>query len=615
MSNATRTIIFAAVAAVSATLAAATHYFNRPVPLEGFELVGEEFYPEFTDPSEAKSLRVAAYNPDTASIKEFNVEFKDGRWRIPSHHYYPADAQDRLAKTAASVIGIQRGALVTRSAADHERLGVVDPLSENATELKGRGKRITLLGSGDVVLADLIIGDEVKDHEGQFNVRRPDEKAVYVTKVKIDLSTKFADWIESDLLKLQRDDLREIVINKYSVDESKYPVVDIVGKEVNTLTHGATLSDPWKLEGLDEAMQELKADEVRTLVGNLDNLKIVGVRPKPQGLKPDLSVDREIVTNQLVHQALLADLAGKGFLLAKSRDSGLQLISKEGELSASTSDGAVYDLRFGEIFTGDETEIEIGARDKADAAAPDAANKDKPQDAASGAQAKPADEGQAKTDAADGSQTDDKKKDDLSKSRYLFVSVRFDPQRIGPEPKKPEEPKAPDAAATPPAAGQPEAEKPADAAAANPAEEKAKEPSAEDAHKQALDTYQQDLAKYESDKKDYDKKVADGKKKVDELNDRFGSWYYVISSESFENLRLSRADLVKPKEQKEAPPAPGQPGAAAPTAGAALPATPAAPTPPAAEPAQPGSPPEEPSTQNEPKPPSETSAPPQGTNP
>jgi hypothetical protein len=50
----------------------------------------------------------------------------------------------------------------------------------------------------------------------------------------------------------------------------------------------------------------------------------------------------------------------------------------------------------------------------------------------------------------------------------------------------------------------------------------------------------------------YEEKVEEGKKQVEELNRRFGEWYYVISAESFENLRLSRSDLVKAKEKDEA---------------------------------------------------------------
>ena len=63
-----------------------------------------------------------------------------------------------------------------------------------------------------------------------------------------------------------------------------------------------------------------------------------------------------------------------------------------------------------------------------------------------------------------------------------------------------------------------------------------------------MSQYKKEVERYENDKSLYEKKLKDGEKKVKGLNDRFGPWYYVISAESFENLRLTHAGLVKPKE-------------------------------------------------------------------
>ena len=41
--------------------------------------------------------------------------------------------------------------------------------------------------------------------------------------------------------------------------------------------------------------------------------------------------------------------------------------------------------------------------------------------------------------------------------------------------------------------------------------------------------------------------VLAGEERLVELNNRFGPWYYVISSESFENVRLTREDVTKEK--------------------------------------------------------------------
>jgi hypothetical protein len=71
------------------------------------------------------------------------------------------------------------------------------------------------------------------------------------------------------------------------------------------------------------------------------------------------------------------------------------------------------------------------------------------------------------------------------------------------------------------------------------------DPKAE--YDKAVTQYKKDLEKYENDKSEYEKKLKRGQDKVKELNQRFGPWYYVISAESFENLRQARASLVQPK--------------------------------------------------------------------
>jgi len=46
--------------------------------------------------------------------------------------------------------------------------------------------------------------------------------------------------------------------------------------------------------------------------------------------------------------------------------------------------------------------------------------------------------------------------------------------------------------------------------------------------------------------------VAAGEGRLEELEARFTPWYYVISSESFEKVRLTRADVTKEREAEDA---------------------------------------------------------------
>ncbi len=415
MNETRRTVIYVAGAAVMGVLA---WWLSPPVEISPAELqaakIGEPFFKDFNS-NDATSIRVVAFDEVKARHRTFGVKFEDGKWTIPSHHNYPADGADRLAKTATSVKGIERQELAVGgdSEQSHEKLGVVDPLDEDGTKLKGRGQRITI-SQGDTALVDLIVGKQLKDRPGFYYVRKVGENNTFVAKLTIDLSTKFADWIETDLLKLKSDELTEVVINNYSIDQATGKLVD---GEINTLVREKP-ADPWKLDGLDDTKEELDTAKVSTLVSTLDDLKLAGVRPKPKGLRPDLSLDPDFVRTREDIARIGGDLQAKGYfpIADKSKSKSIHLYSNEGELTAATNKGILYTLKFGEVFQGDEKAIEVGdikevgdeqsAKDKSDADST----------------------GKAQNDSAKQS------------SRYLFVMAQFDEKYLGAPPEKPAQP-------------------------------------------------------------------------------------------------------------------------------------------------------------------------------
>ena len=209
---------------------------------------------------------------------------KDGKWSIPSHYNYQADAKQRLVDTATGVIGLVKDSIRSDRAEDQEAFGVVDPLDTKASNsLKGIGKRITLKDASDKVLADFIIGKEVKDHPDQRYVRVPGQKRIYGVNVKVDLSTRFADWIETNLLKLDAARVRKVVIDQKEFDPT-------TGREVPgdviTLDRKDS-STPWTIEGMPEG-KEPNTETLLALSNALGDLKIAGIRPKPEGLTADL---------------------------------------------------------------------------------------------------------------------------------------------------------------------------------------------------------------------------------------------------------------------------------------------------------------------------------------
>ena len=550
-----RTLLFVAAAVACVGITTEIDISSRPAPIKEFGRIGEQFYPEFTDPTLAAALEVYAFDKEEVVPREFVVErLENGRWSIPSHHNYPTDAEDQLAKTAASVIGIKRGAMVTRWPADHAKYGVVNPKqgSLKVDEVEGVGKRLILKGDADAILADYIIGNQPEsDQSNDYYVRDPDEDAVYLATLSIDLSTKFEDWIDTDLLHISQSDLVQLTINDYAFDEAQ----GTINKGATILLKREKSSDPWVLEGLNEETEEVDKAAMTAAVGAIDNMKIVGVREKKGGLTPDLKIDRKAIQSQNDFQIVQSDLMTKGFLLQPDEQpETLKLIASEGELHSTTSDGLVYQMYFGRAFTGSQEELEIGIT--ADESATETKNTEEETDS---------DDETPETEA-DGEKDSDSNK---QPGRYVFVKVDFEEANLGERPVEPVAPEMPEELQQP---AEPK-EVDADAVAADSEEVATEEPVTDEAdsdsdaeaegekpeedplapireeYESAKKNHEIDMVTYESDVKAFEKKVADGIKKAEDLNRRFAEWYYVVPGETFDKLRLTREDIVKEKEQ------------------------------------------------------------------
>jgi hypothetical protein len=408
---------------------------------------------------------------------------------------------------------------------------------------------------------------------------------VYVIEIDPSkLSTSFEDWIEKDLLKLHSYDLQQVQVKDYSAE--LVPVMTPEGPRFRptwdphadmTLKYADTPEAKWSAEKLrvfdpkkgDYADTTLAADEelneesLNALKSALEDLKIVDVVHKPQGLSNDLKAGQDFMKND----QRLRQLASKGFTPAVTKEGGpLELVSSDGEAIATMKNGTRYVLRFGNLTSvtgGQDKDEKVPAKD----AKPDPKDK--------------------KADKSDKNEV----------HRYLFVMAEFDENSI----KRPELQKLPDLPATPAAkpgeAATPEkakegaapkaGDKPADAqaaakkadlaakkdeaagkkddaaakksddaskndaAAAKKDEAAAKTPPAQDKDPEKI-IAQRKLIEAENQKKlaDYQALVKKGQENVKDLNLRFGDWYFVVNDDVFRKIRLSKDKVVKKKEKK-----------------------------------------------------------------
>lgn len=584
MTETAKTVTFAGVALAVFVLALAT----RPNTSRNAPSFADDRQPfvEFSDPAKPKAMEVVEFDEALGSAKPFRVEFKNGRWTIPSHHNYPADAEQRLKKTAGAIIGLTKDSVVSDRKEDHAELGLVDPFEKGAGT-KGWGNRVKLFDENNNVIADLIIGKEVPNRTGFRFVRVPGADRSYAVQTKdLELSIKFADWIDTNLLELSSVDLDKVTMKNYSVDLRQRKII-----EGDTVIVDKDKEGNWKVEGISDK-EETDKDKAGALASALADLKIVGVRQKPPGIKPDLTPEG---------QSLFQEMVDRGFYPMKSG-----LVSNDGETIVKTKDGLVYTLRFGGMILGTGDEVTAGAKNEKAVAEKKEEKKSDPKAA------------EKKADEKGDEKKDEKKDASLQENRFLLVSVAFDESTFPPIPDAPAENKTEEKNAAAAAGGQAgdksdskaadkKAEAKKDDKPAKPAEkadskaaekkdeaqlkaeaEKAVAAGGPDAAKgaggQGGDKADLKDAEIKAKQGEREAKIKKGKDKAKELSDRYANWFYVIPNDSVKKIRLSRADLVKEKKDEKpvagppgVPGIPGIPGAAEPSIIPAPPSTSPAP--------------------------------------
>jgi hypothetical protein len=386
------TLYVGTAAALFALVIAGALWGNGPAA--DFQEVGKALFPDFTSPEQATSLEVAEFDAATGRPMPFKVMLRDGRWVIPSHYDYPADAKDRLARTAAGIIDLVRDTYRGDRPEDHKVMGVLDPLDSKTFSPDGLGKRVTLRDNTDRVLADLIIGKTIESQPDQRYVRVPGQNAVYGVKLSnVDISTRFTDWIDTNLLNLDQTSVRQVI----------FPNVKIDGNTGKLLREGEVVADKldpakrppgssfWSVDIPIPPAQEVNTTALDTLTSTLANLKIAGVRPKPAGLSADLrGGDGSIKLDEAAMRSLLSI----GFTFFQNA-----LISKEGAVYVTCDDGVVYNLHFGALTFARGEALSAGK---------------------SRGEAKELLEKPAESTASD----------DLIESRFLFVMVRHSPELV-----------------------------------------------------------------------------------------------------------------------------------------------------------------------------------------
>ena len=348
-----RTAIFAATALGLLVLAVMVSFATAPSEPADFDDVGEPFYPSFADAAAASGIRMAAWNPDLSATQVFEVKKEGDTWVIPTHSGYPVEAEEQLADAATALIGVTRGVLSPGGEQDFANFGLVDPLDTSYLKEEGRGQRVTLTDETGEPLVDLIVGRQTDPGTPAtgadaavpptYYVRRADENRIYQAQLDLDVSTRLEDWVDPDLLTLDRS--RAVLIDVFRFSED--------GEGETSLVRRETPDADWTLDGLTAEAGTLAVGPVNDLLSEVDTLELIGVRRKTDAMARALAGER--VSLGLEDQL---DLESRGFGI---RNGGLA--SEEGSLFVGQDDGVGFQLIFGTAFTGSPIDIEIGGGD------------------------------------------------------------------------------------------------------------------------------------------------------------------------------------------------------------------------------------------------------------
>ncbi len=223
MTENSKTISILIIAGAVLSLALITK--PRPAAVSAESMVGKPLFPKFDDPSKvlnAKRFKIVTFDESTSTPREFEVDQKNGVWVLPRNNDYPVDAAKQIATAAGALVNLTVLDQVGHGVADHELYGVVEPKPDDDQSGKsGIGKLVVIDdGEGTKPIARLIIGKQDKQsHADELGgaqkelrfVRIAGQDPVYRVALKTDkFSTKFEDWVETDLLKLKPWDITEV---------------------------------------------------------------------------------------------------------------------------------------------------------------------------------------------------------------------------------------------------------------------------------------------------------------------------------------------------------------------------------------------------------------------
>jgi hypothetical protein len=556
MNENNKTILFIIAAASCVALAFFTAPEERDPSAQGSKM-GQALFESF-DPRTATGIEIVEIDEDNMVSKSIEVSQTEAGWLIkrPGKVDYPANADNQVKNVSSLLFDLRILDQAAEGSGEHATFGVLDPSKANPSDA-GIGKMIALKNNTGANLAQLIIGNEVEGLSNTRFVRKPEENSVYRVELQNvnDVTTKFVDWVEKDFLDIDKWNIKQVIFDNYEIKDGK-----IAPSTKQVLDYD---NSEWKLVGTSlSENEELNKEKLDDMKDAFDDLEIIDVERKPEILISSLRKGSEFVDANNIQelQSSANSLIQKGFrpvnelgndgkpLSYPNGKPKLKVVSQKGEVLVGMKDGVEYVLRFGETYrgpeddensTGDSRYIYAYARLNENlleqpVLEPVPAPLVSPKSDENSSSVPPS------TPDSNGTKGDNGDQGQERKPSVPPISPPGPPPNFIPPSPPPSLTPPP-----PPSAQGINSEESNSSAPSNGEDNFAKEKADRDAEIARI------KAANAQKQMEYQGKVSKAKTRVKELNENLAGWYYVISNEVYEKIRLDRTDFVKAKEKEE----------------------------------------------------------------
>lgn len=227
--------------------------FQPQAPVsEPKEMVGKKLFAAFNDPLAIKTLEIVRLDARTGEKKDLRISGEEGHWRIETHYNFPAENVGQMTQVVSPFLQLSVQGLFDelKGGSDSKRVldlfrscRVVDPSGATPEDKDFTGILVKLTGKNEEVLVNAIIGEKVPESTQLRDVRYlriPGEDMIYTVDFSTEatedsgaekllpmsdrLSVDPLEWMNRDLLRISRWNIKNWGIHRYTISESGDPI-------------------------------------------------------------------------------------------------------------------------------------------------------------------------------------------------------------------------------------------------------------------------------------------------------------------------------------------------------------------------------------------------------